>query len=195
MMRGRAKRDLGRFTSFTNPAACTYIPIDKSNAITVLEDTIFLEVDGIVPNWNTYSFSVQVVTPGTKTVVFRLADACSPAEAINRLRETSSPNSNLEGTEVKHEPTDATALTMKEEDLPETIEGETALTVKEEDLPDTVAVHTQDPTANISPQYTVLHLHSDGTPHDKQGKPEPQLTTRPFALPFTHEESSLNGAP
>ncbi|KIJ06807.1 hypothetical protein PAXINDRAFT_19992 [Paxillus involutus ATCC 200175] len=131
--------------------ARTYIPIDKSNAITMLEDIIFLEVDGIVPNWNTYSFSVQVVTPGTKTVVFRLADACSPAEATKRLRETS-PDSNLEETEVKHEPTGSTALTVKEEDLPETIEGETALTIKEEDLTDTVAVHTQDLTANISPQ-------------------------------------------
>ncbi|KIK80345.1 hypothetical protein PAXRUDRAFT_158922 [Paxillus rubicundulus Ve08.2h10] len=131
--------------------ARTYIPIHKSNAITMLEDTIFLEVDGVIPNWNTYSFSIRVVTLGTNTVVFRLADACSPAEAINRLRETS-PDRNLEGTEVKHEPTGVTALTVKEEDLPETIEGETVLTVKEEDLPDTVATHTQDLTANISPQ-------------------------------------------
>ncbi|KIJ14125.1 hypothetical protein PAXINDRAFT_13038 [Paxillus involutus ATCC 200175] len=161
--------------------ARTYIPIDKLNAITMLDDTIFLEVDGVVPNWNTYSFSIQVVTPGTKQIILPIG--------------TGSPDSNFEGTEVKHEPTGSTALTVKEEDLPETIKGEMALIVKEEDLLDTVAVHTQDLTANILPQYTVLHLHSDGMPRDKQGKPEPQLTTRSFALPFTHEESSLNGAP
>ncbi|KIJ58221.1 hypothetical protein HYDPIDRAFT_171356 [Hydnomerulius pinastri MD-312] len=48
--------------------------INKSNTVNMLEDVIFLEVDGILPNWKTYGFKLIIDTPGAKTIVFRFKD-------------------------------------------------------------------------------------------------------------------------
>ncbi|KIK92372.1 hypothetical protein PAXRUDRAFT_13272 [Paxillus rubicundulus Ve08.2h10] len=50
----------------TNMLPRTIVAIDKSDAIKMLEDVVFLEIDRIIPNWNMYSFSVQIDIPGVK---------------------------------------------------------------------------------------------------------------------------------
>ncbi|KIJ58871.1 hypothetical protein HYDPIDRAFT_33744 [Hydnomerulius pinastri MD-312] len=110
--------------------------IDKSNAIKMLQDIVFLEIDEIILNWNTYSFSVHIDTPGTKTVVFRLANGRGTAEdeAVNRelspnIKEEDAitiPNKikPTEASDKEHEATDS----HKENDV-----KDPEITVKVED--------------------------------------------------------------
>ncbi|KIK76906.1 hypothetical protein PAXRUDRAFT_17869 [Paxillus rubicundulus Ve08.2h10] len=104
----------------TNTLPRMIIAIDKLDAIKMLEDIIFLKIDGIILNWNMYSFSVPIDTLGVKTVCLRLVDGCSTAEAANRdkliqqialatsteTKEDTTPISTLikiEPIKVKHE--------------------------------------------------------------------------------------------
>ncbi|KIK90872.1 hypothetical protein PAXRUDRAFT_14097 [Paxillus rubicundulus Ve08.2h10] len=81
----------------TNILPRTVVAIDKSDAIKMLKDVLFLEIDGIVPNWNMYSFSVQIDTPGVKVIV---------SATSTETKEDTTPiltSIKIEPTEVKHE--------------------------------------------------------------------------------------------
>ncbi|KAF9218349.1 hypothetical protein BS17DRAFT_828069 [Gyrodon lividus] len=57
--------------------------INKTDTIKVLGNVIFLEVDGITPDWHTYQFDLDLTTPGKKTiVVFCLKDSTKQQKGI-----------------------------------------------------------------------------------------------------------------
>ncbi|KAG1770582.1 hypothetical protein EV702DRAFT_1202355 [Suillus placidus] len=50
------------------------LTINKTDNISVCGDVIFLEIDGVLPNWKNYCIKFSVSTPGIKTLVFRLCE-------------------------------------------------------------------------------------------------------------------------
>ncbi|KAG1894301.1 uncharacterized protein F5891DRAFT_1195436 [Suillus fuscotomentosus] len=52
--------------------------VDKTHTADVCGDVVFLEIDGVLPNWNHYCVKVSFDTPGTKTIVFRLREGADP---------------------------------------------------------------------------------------------------------------------
>lgn len=47
--------------------------INVSSVVNMLEDVILLDIDGISPIWDTYSFDLDIASPGQK-VGFHLVD-------------------------------------------------------------------------------------------------------------------------
>jgi hypothetical protein len=45
--------------------------IDKTDTVSVRGDVIFFEVDGVLPNWKTYTFKVSFDGLGTKVRLLR----------------------------------------------------------------------------------------------------------------------------
>lgn len=73
------------------------LTINKTDSISVCGDVIFLEIDGVLPNWKNYCIKLNIETPGVKvslffpiyyvvlivlhlfqTLVFRLCDGADP---------------------------------------------------------------------------------------------------------------------
>ncbi|KAG1898622.1 uncharacterized protein F5891DRAFT_981770 [Suillus fuscotomentosus] len=52
--------------------------VDKTHTVDVCGDVVFLEFDGVLPNWNHYCIKVSFDTPRTKTIVFRLHEGADP---------------------------------------------------------------------------------------------------------------------
>ncbi|KIJ59684.1 hypothetical protein HYDPIDRAFT_118173 [Hydnomerulius pinastri MD-312] len=77
----------------------------------MLEDVIFLEVDGILPNWKTYGFKLIIDTPGVKTVVFRFKDG---ADIKKEKKET-----KTEDMQILHdlEEVDGVKIKVEEEEV------------------------------------------------------------------------------
>ncbi|KAG1792515.1 uncharacterized protein HD556DRAFT_1309327 [Suillus plorans] len=48
--------------------------VNVSSAVNMLEDVILLDIDGISPIWDTYSFDLDIASPGQKRVVLRFKD-------------------------------------------------------------------------------------------------------------------------
>ncbi|KAI6040957.1 hypothetical protein EDC04DRAFT_2893513 [Pisolithus marmoratus] len=49
----------------------------KAMTVNMLQDVLYLEVDGTLSSWDTHYFSVNITTPGRKQVVFHLKDICN----------------------------------------------------------------------------------------------------------------------
>ncbi|KAG1894230.1 uncharacterized protein F5891DRAFT_985230 [Suillus fuscotomentosus] len=45
-----------------------------SSTINMFEDNILVEIDGVTSVWDTYCLSLNIVTPGSKRVIFRFKD-------------------------------------------------------------------------------------------------------------------------
>ncbi|KAG1853990.1 hypothetical protein F4604DRAFT_1929672 [Suillus subluteus] len=45
-----------------------------SSTINMFEDNILVEIDGVTSMWDTYCLSLNIVTPGSKRVIFRFKD-------------------------------------------------------------------------------------------------------------------------
>ncbi|KAG0701437.1 hypothetical protein DFH29DRAFT_875855 [Suillus ampliporus] len=69
----------------------------------VCGDTVFLEIDNVLPTWSHYCFKLAVDTPGTKTIVFH-------------VRQPQEPDSKPMETELKQEVKENDAIKFKEED-------------------------------------------------------------------------------
>ncbi|KAG2128776.1 hypothetical protein BD769DRAFT_1387357 [Suillus cothurnatus] len=48
--------------------------IDKTDTVTVCGDVVFFEVNGVLPNWKTYTFKASFDGPGTKTILVCLLE-------------------------------------------------------------------------------------------------------------------------
>ncbi|KAG1719906.1 hypothetical protein EDB19DRAFT_1918431 [Suillus lakei] len=48
--------------------------MSNSTSITMLEDVVLLDIDGVSPVWDTYSFYIDIASPGTKRIVLRFKD-------------------------------------------------------------------------------------------------------------------------
>jgi hypothetical protein len=48
---------------------------NKSYAVSMLEDVILLDIDGVVSGWDSYTFNLNIASPGTK-VSLDLFDSC-----------------------------------------------------------------------------------------------------------------------
>ncbi|KAG1778116.1 hypothetical protein EV702DRAFT_1044807 [Suillus placidus] len=86
------------------------IVIDTTNTVSVCGDIVFFEVDGVLPNWKTYSFKVSFHGPGTKynfqTILFRLREGADPDSEVTICVETSETvkaETTEEDTSVKFE--------------------------------------------------------------------------------------------
>ncbi|KAG1722368.1 hypothetical protein EDD22DRAFT_854180 [Suillus occidentalis] len=77
--------------------------INKTDTISVCGDTVFLEIDNVLPTWSHYCFKLAVDTPGTKTIVFR-------------VRQPQEPDSKPTETELKQEVKENDAIKFEEED-------------------------------------------------------------------------------
>ncbi|KAG2076099.1 hypothetical protein BDR04DRAFT_1149819 [Suillus decipiens] len=55
--------------------------INKTDTISICGDTVFLEINGVLPVWSYYCFKLLVKAPGTKdlqTIVFHVREAPKP---------------------------------------------------------------------------------------------------------------------
>ncbi|KAG1776144.1 hypothetical protein EV702DRAFT_1046314 [Suillus placidus] len=48
--------------------------MSNSTTINMLEDVVLLDIDGVSPIWDTYSFYLDIASPGLKRVVLRFKD-------------------------------------------------------------------------------------------------------------------------
>ncbi|KAG2151827.1 hypothetical protein BD769DRAFT_1658277 [Suillus cothurnatus] len=91
----------------------------STSTINMFEDNILIEIDGVASTWDTYCLGLNIVTPGSKRVIFRFKD-------IGRaIREGSSDSghianqvsSTFEADKVKTEPNLVkTSVKFKEDD-------------------------------------------------------------------------------
>ncbi|KAG1881232.1 hypothetical protein F4604DRAFT_1922238 [Suillus subluteus] len=78
----------------------------STSTINMFEDNILIEIDGVASMWDTYCLGLNIVTPGSKRVIFRFKDIGKT------IREGSSDSghiankvsSTLEADNVKTEP-------------------------------------------------------------------------------------------
>ncbi|KIK32491.1 hypothetical protein CY34DRAFT_19018 [Suillus luteus UH-Slu-Lm8-n1] len=95
--------------------------INKTDTISVCGDTIFLNINNVLPTWTHYCFKLDVDTPGTKTIVFR-------------VRQPQEPDSKPMETKLKQEVEENDAIKFEEEDTMVTdVEDISDVKVKDED--------------------------------------------------------------
>ncbi|KAG1847254.1 hypothetical protein C8R48DRAFT_677599 [Suillus tomentosus] len=97
--------------------------VDKTDTVTVCGDVVFFEVDGVLPNWKTYTFKASFDGPGTKTILFRLRGGVDPEVTTNlEISETTKVEKAEEDTSVKFEEEDTVIggcedVEIKQEDV------------------------------------------------------------------------------
>ncbi|KAG2747619.1 hypothetical protein P692DRAFT_20736115 [Suillus brevipes Sb2] len=84
--------------------------INKTDIISVCGDTIFLNINNVLPTWTHYCFKLTVDTPGTKTIVF----------CVHQPQEPDSKPSSACGitmdTKLKQEVQEHDAIKFEEKD-------------------------------------------------------------------------------
>ncbi|KAG1724249.1 hypothetical protein EDB19DRAFT_1915615 [Suillus lakei] len=93
------------------------------DTVRILKDIIFLDIDNVVPSWDTYCFALDVDSPGRKRIVLRFKDA-----QILKLKNGKDKEDNSQVSEDK----------LEEESVVETSEDESEeeLVVKKEEEED-----------------------------------------------------------
>ncbi|KAG1854777.1 hypothetical protein C8R48DRAFT_776680 [Suillus tomentosus] len=76
------------------------------STINMFEDNILIEIDGVASTWDTYCLGLNIVTPGSKRVIFRFKDI---GKAIREGSSdsghiTNEVSSTLKADNVKTEP-------------------------------------------------------------------------------------------
>ncbi|KAG1823589.1 uncharacterized protein BJ212DRAFT_1476457 [Suillus subaureus] len=61
------------------------LTINKTDSISVCGNIIFLEIDGVLPNWKNYCIKLNIETPGVKTLVFHLCNGADPNPSTSDL--------------------------------------------------------------------------------------------------------------
>ncbi|KAG2144308.1 hypothetical protein DEU56DRAFT_754359 [Suillus clintonianus] len=79
----------------------------------VCGDIVFFEVDGVLPNWKTYTFKVLFDGPGTKTILIHLREGADPE--VTMCVETSEM--------VKAEETEEDTVVCDSEDVKLELDG------------------------------------------------------------------------
>ncbi|KAG2115677.1 hypothetical protein BD769DRAFT_1673020 [Suillus cothurnatus] len=54
--------------------------------VKMLQDVVFIEIDGVEPAWDTYCFSLDIESPGPKRVVFRIKAPAASGNATSEER-------------------------------------------------------------------------------------------------------------
>ncbi|KAG1903025.1 uncharacterized protein F5891DRAFT_1212991 [Suillus fuscotomentosus] len=78
----------------------------STSTINMFEDNILIEIDGVASTWDTYCLGLNIVTPGSKRVIFRFKDI---GKAIREGSSdsghiTNEVSSTLKADNVKTEP-------------------------------------------------------------------------------------------
>ncbi|KAG1799694.1 uncharacterized protein HD556DRAFT_1534311 [Suillus plorans] len=100
--------------------------VDKTHTADVCGDVVFLEIDGVLPNWNHYCVKVSFDTPGTKTIVFRLREGADPQPKPSMTHAVQTES------ELKEKEAECNDAVKFEEDDTMIAEGED-LKIKQED--------------------------------------------------------------
>ncbi|KAG1787636.1 hypothetical protein EV424DRAFT_1551028 [Suillus variegatus] len=112
------------------------------DSVNMLEDVIFLDIDNIVPSWDTYCFALDIHSPGRKRVVLRFKDAQILQLKNGKDEEDNSPEEGTvaeasdDNVELVVEASDdnvelvVEALEDKEESVVETSEDKDELVVE-----------------------------------------------------------------
>ncbi|KAG2741225.1 hypothetical protein P692DRAFT_20880271 [Suillus brevipes Sb2] len=95
------------------------------DSVKMLEDVIFLDIDNVVPSWDTYCFALDIRSPGRKRVVLRFKDAQILKLKNGKDEEDNSP--------LAEEGTVAEASEDDEELMVETWEEESAVQTSEDE--------------------------------------------------------------
>ncbi|OAX32417.1 hypothetical protein K503DRAFT_805244 [Rhizopogon vinicolor AM-OR11-026] len=93
---------------------------NKSYAVSMLEDVILLDIDGVVSGWDSYTFNLDIASPGTKRIVLRIRDIAALAQnnANNHTTSTvqASDPANTKTEDVKVETSEQKCNIKVEED-------------------------------------------------------------------------------
>ncbi|KAG2065757.1 hypothetical protein BDR04DRAFT_1121639 [Suillus decipiens] len=100
--------------------------VDKTHTASVCGDVVFLEIDGVLPNWNNYCIKVLFDTPRTKTIVFHLHEGANPQP------KTSMTHAVQSESEPEQKETECNDAVKFEEDNTMIAEGED-IKIKQED--------------------------------------------------------------
>ncbi|KAI6166744.1 hypothetical protein EDD17DRAFT_1752922 [Pisolithus thermaeus] len=93
----------------------------KATTVNMLQDVLYLEINGALSSWDTHYFSVNITTPGRKQVVFHLKDVCNRKPSHDVAIQT-------DNKETKEQATQAGDPTLcNEADTPATEAGESTL--------------------------------------------------------------------
>ncbi|KAG2127026.1 hypothetical protein BD769DRAFT_1387918 [Suillus cothurnatus] len=79
----------------------------STSTINMFEDNILIEIDGVASMWDTYCLGLNIVTPGSKQVIFRFKISERPFERAHLTPAISSTNkvlSTLKADNIKTEP-------------------------------------------------------------------------------------------
>ncbi|KAG2072440.1 hypothetical protein BDR04DRAFT_1117029 [Suillus decipiens] len=81
------------------------------DSVNMLEDVIFLDIDNVVPSWDTYCFALDINSPGRKRIVLRFRDA----QILQLKNGRDEEDNSQEGSAVQ---------ILEDESAPQTLEDE-----------------------------------------------------------------------
>ncbi|KAG2137802.1 hypothetical protein BD769DRAFT_1664038 [Suillus cothurnatus] len=90
------------------------------DSVNMLEDVIFLDIDNVVPSWDTYCFALDINSPGRKRIVLRFRDA----QILQLKNGKDEEDNSQEGSVVQTSEDESVVQTLEDESAPQTLEDE-----------------------------------------------------------------------
>ncbi|KAI6011094.1 hypothetical protein PISMIDRAFT_20089 [Pisolithus microcarpus 441] len=80
----------------------TELVFARPPTITMVEDVVLVDVDGLTSDWDTYTFSLDILSPGTKRIVLRVQHPDFHKRDCPRVREPYAQSVQLENVMLEY---------------------------------------------------------------------------------------------